>query len=127
MAKRTGIMLPQSFTEALFNRIPKPCIVQPKLEGDRLRVEPCYGNALLKTSSAKSRVSVPHIKLLLANAQPLPELDGELYVHGMRHSDIRRIVGRSKNLHPDYLKMEYHVYDIVSEDDKYLDCVHFMT
>ncbi len=116
MAKRTGIMLPQPFTEELFNRLPKPCIVQPKLEGDRLRAIPTHGSILLRTSSDKPRVSVPHIHQALMNYGLKCELDGELYVHGMAHSDIRKIVSRTMNIHPDYRKMEYHVYDIVDPD-----------
>lgn len=115
MSKRTGIMLATMFTEKLFNKMPKPVYVQPKIEGDRLRVPIWRDNLKLLSSYGKNKVCVPHIyKELHAHDLNPIELDGELYNHTMRHSEIRSIVGRTKNLHSNYKKMEYHIFDIVN-------------
>lgn len=116
MAKRVGIMRPIPFDEAKFEAMPKPVIVQPKLEGDRARALPGSGQIL--SSSAKQRVSVPHIKKTLDEMGLCVETDGELFKLGMEHSKIRGIVSRTKNLHPDHMLMEYHIYDVVSEDSQ---------
>jgi DNA ligase-1 len=42
--------------------------------------------------------------------------DGELYCHGMDFEDINGIVSRTVNLHDDYEKIEYHIFDYISED-----------
>lgn len=117
MSKRTGIMLPVLFTEKLFKRLPKPVFVQAKIEGDRMRAKIEDGNVNLLSSGGKERTSVPHISAeLYYSGLKDVELDGELYRHGMEHSEIRSIVSRTKNLHPDHEKIRYYVYDIVSED-----------
>jgi len=119
MGTRSGIMLPIPFDEAKFNAMPKPCIVQPKLEGDRLRAIPNeHGGINLRSSGDKERVSIPHIKAVLLEMKLPFETDGEVYVHGMPHEQIRSIVSRTKNQHPDYWKMEYHIYDAVTEDSQ---------
>ncbi len=112
MSERTGIMRPIPFNEMKFNQMPKPVWVQPKLEGDRMR----YKDGQLLTSSGKERGSVPHIATALNSMELYLETDGELYVHGMKHSEIRSIVSRTKNLHIDHWKMEYHIYDVVTDD-----------
>lgn len=115
MSKRTGIMLATMFTEKLFDKMQKPVFVQPKIEGDRLRAVCLNREIQLLSSGAKERESIPHIadeldKLGFGNC----ELDGEVYVHGMRHSEIRSIVSRTVNLHRDYSVMEYHIFDIIN-------------
>lgn len=117
MSKRTGIMLATMFTEKLFNKMQKPVYVQPKIEGDRLRAVCSNGEIQLLSSGGKERISIPHIadeldRLGFSNC----ELDGEVYVHGMRHSEIRSIVSRTVNLHPNYSIMEYHIFDLINGD-----------
>lgn len=116
MSKRTGIMLATMFTEKLFDKMEKPVFVQPKIEGDRLRAVCLNKEIQLLSSGAKERISIPHIadeleRLGFNNC----ELDGEVYVHGMRHSEIRSIVSRTVNLHHNYSVMEYHIFDIVNK------------
>jgi len=118
--KRQGIMLATLLTKKLFDKLPKPVLVQPKIEGDRLRAKiDNYGEPTLFSSGAKIRTCVPHIQEELKEVCGLwrgIELDGEMYKHGMEHSEIRSIVGRTKNLHPDHKKIEYHIFDIVSTE-----------
>ena len=122
MSDRKDIMLATMFTEKRFNALPKPVLVQPKIEGDRLRGVMENGLVDLLTSCGNRRTSVPHIYEELATS-PLGniELDGELYCHGMRHSEIRSIVSRTKNLHPDFKRMQYHVFDIVDTQQMQLN------
>jgi len=114
MSDRKDIMLATLFTEKRFNAMPKPVLVQPKIEGDRLRNVMENGSINLLTSCGNRRVSVPHIheELRIIGWDNI-ELDGELYRHGMRHSEIRSIVSRTKNLHPDYRHIQYHIFDII--------------
>lgn len=103
------------FTEKLFNKMQKPVFVQPKIEGDRLRAVCNKKGVQLLSSGAKERISVPHIADELEKfGFKKCELDGEVYVHGMKHSEIRSIVSRTVNLHSNYNVMEYHIFDIVS-------------
>ena len=120
MGKRIGIMSATMFTEKLFNKMQKPVFVQPKIEGDRLRAICINREIQLLSSGAKERESIPHIadeleRLGFKNC----ELDGEVYVHGMKHSEIRSIVSRTVNLHPDYSIMEYHIFDIINSDPQW--------
>lgn len=86
---------------------------QPKLNGERMRTE----SGILYSSSAGIITSVPHISdeinlLIPHNIQ----LDGELYVHGMPLNQIQSIVSRKVDLHPDFEQMEYHIFDIKSQE-----------
>lgn len=120
MSKRTGIMLATMFTEKLFDKMPKPVYVQPKIEGDRMRVRIQDNHINMLSSGGKERISVPHIyRDIQATGWNNIELDGELYKHGMRHSEIRSIVSRTKNLHPNYNQMEYHIFDIINSERQY--------
>jgi len=96
---------------------PKPWIVQPKLDGDRCRaVFDLEGKVTLYSSESKVKVCVPHIvKELEESGLKDLEFDGELYIHGWKFESIREITGRTINLHPDYLKMQFHIFDLVSE------------
>lgn len=114
MSDRKDIMTPVMFTEKRFNAMPKPVLVQPKIEGDRLRDVMKEGDINLLTSCCNERISVPHIyEELKTTGWDNIELDGELYRHGMRHSEIRSRVSRTKNLHPDRGVIQYHIFDIV--------------
>ncbi|MCP4488981.1 MAG: hypothetical protein GY820_16965 [Gammaproteobacteria bacterium] len=115
MTKRKDITLPQAYTEKLFNRLGSPLIVQPKIEGDRIRARMYSGIPTLLSSSAAVRNSLPHIQNeLLRSPFHEIELDGEAYKHGWKHSQIRSVVSRTRNLHPNHEAIEYWVYDIVS-------------
>ena len=126
MSNRIGIMRPIPFDQEKFEAMPKPVIVQPKLEGDRMRAVPYIPNPPhsilfnLLSSQANERVSVPHIKQALINMGADIEMDGELFVPGMRHSEIRSIVSRTKNLHSNYRAMEYHIYDVVTSHPQWV-------
>lgn len=115
MSRRSGIMLCYPFEEKRLAKWGFPVLVQPKLDGDRCRAIPDPSGAYDLLSSEENQItSVPHINDALADLGPGLMLDGELYYHGMDHSEIHSIVSRTANLHPDYHKMEYHIFDIVN-------------
>lgn len=114
--ERKNIMLAYMFSEKKFNKMRKPVILQPKIEGDRCRNESHHDKIF--SSGDKILISVPHILQELKHQHEFwkgIELDGELYKHGMRHRDIRSIVSRTKNIHPNYKLIEYHVFDVIDE------------
>lgn len=122
MGKRSEIMLcipleERRLLEAKFGWC-WPVIVQPKLNGDRCRVENHKGKAVLLSSECNEIVSVPHINRYLEDLSEwslVPELDNELYVHGWDHGDIRSVVSRgSDNIHERSELMELHTFDFVS-------------
>jgi len=114
---RKGIMLAYPFEEKRLLKWPA-ALVQPKLDGDRCRaIFNGAGNVTLLSSEEHVIESVPHIKNGLAALHLKHiELDGELYVHGMLHQDIRSIVGRTRSLSMDYGEIQFHVFDCVDQD-----------
>lgn len=121
MGKRSGIMLAYPFEERRLTN-PKflwefPVITQPKLDGERCRVTMESGKIVLRSSECNEIISVPHINEYLQkvpNLSQLPELDGELYSHGMDFSNIHSIVSRRENIHDQTELMQLHIFDFVS-------------
>lgn len=123
MSKRKNIMLAYPYEEKRLDKWAKPYIVQPKLDGERCRAEIKDGKVNLLSSSDTLINSVPHINdVLEILAQILKlgdiEFDGELYCHEMEFDEIHSIVSRQyeSTRHEDYLKISYHIFDIVSEE-----------
>lgn len=116
--RRTGIMLCYPFEEKRLTKWAPPWIIQPKLDGDRCRaVFDNHGQLTLFSSEGNQIVSVPHIEdQLLRLGLVNTELDGELYVHGMDHSEIHSRVSRTVELHHDLESVEYHIFDLVSDE-----------
>lgn len=123
--KRTGSMLCYPYEERrLESKIFRnawncfPVGTQPKLDGERCRQDPDSG--VLLSSTEDIIYSVPHINEAL-NKLKLPfEPDGELYLHGQSFEEIHSIVSRTVNLHKLYKQMEYHVFDIATDDPNYV-------
>ena len=124
MSKRQGIMLCYPFEEKRLAKWSPPYIVDPKLDGERARPVPTkvpfLPRPLLSSELNPFNFAVPHIiKAIEEQIPPKLEVDGELYRHGMSFEEIHSIVSRSKNLHQDHLSMEYHIFDVVTEDPQY--------
>jgi DNA ligase 1 len=115
---REDIMLAYAFDPKRLKKYPLPWITQPKLNGDRCRaVFNEEGKVKIYSSTGLERTSVPHINERLESyGYKNFELDGELYVHGWTHQRIRSVVSRTVSLHPEYEKMEYHIFDIINGD-----------
>lgn len=92
-----------------------PCIVQPKLNGVR---------ALWIGGKLQSRDEhlwlphvLPHITSTLRLSASGIDLDGELYLHGLSLQQINSRVAVNRNEpHRDVLAIEYHVFDIISDE-----------
>jgi ATP-dependent DNA ligase len=114
-------MLCYPFEESRFEKWRAPVIVQPKLDGERCRAlrHPEGFDQLLLSSELNQFDSVPDITEQTATLMDylgLPELDGELYVHGWDFSEIHSVASASrKALHPDHGEMEYHIFDVPSD------------
>lgn len=124
---RSGIMLCYPFDPRRLEKWATEYFIQPKFDGDRCRaVVTEERQVTLLSSECKVITSVPHInKALAKSAFPPGEYDGELYIHGTRHQDLRSIVSRTQNLHPDHDLVEYHIFDTVS-DQPQQDRVEFL-
>lgn len=122
--RRKGIQLCYPFEYKRIQKWGMPAVaVQPKLDGDRCRaLLPADGVVLLLSSEENDIVSVPHISFELEKAG-LPigtELDGELYIHNTLHQDIHSIIGRTVNIHEDFERIEYRVFDLPSYNKPFL-------
>ena len=122
---RTGIQLAVPFSESrLLNngrygtKWTPPYILQPKLNGERCRMIVTGGRCLLLSSTEEIISSVPHINEQ-GKVFPDGEYDGELYVHGMTFSEIHSIVSRTSTMHPQYMKMELHLFDLMNNSPQY--------
>ena len=129
--KRKGIMLCYPFEERRLTEKKFgwsfPVIVQPKLDGERCRAIITGNDIVLLSSEENEIIAVPHIiEGIKAQLIKDVELDGELYCHGMDFSDIHSIVSRKKELHEDYQKIKYHIFDLVAEKLPTFARLHFI-
>lgn len=111
-------MLAQSFSKH-GHKIKYPCATQPKLDGIRCIAIMRDGKCTLWSRTRKPITSMPHI------VQKVEEifkddivLDGELYNHSFK-DDFEKIVSAVRKESPEdgYLNVQYHIYDVVNEDD----------
>jgi ATP-dependent DNA ligase len=117
---RKGIMLCYPFEERRLLKWRAPWVMQRKLDGERCRALVNGLDVRLFSSEENEIKHLPHINEALSQLNLWhKELDGELYSHGMDFSDIHSIVSRKVNPHPEYLRMEYHIFDIVNSDNQY--------
>lgn len=113
-----NIMKCVPFEERRLLKWQPPFIVQPKYDGVRCRAIPSSlenVGYLLVSSEENIIYSVPHINRMLGDLKLRVELDGELYWHGKSFEEIYSITSRTTNLHPDFLNIQFHVFDIVNE------------
>jgi len=122
MAIRKGIQLAEPFSLRRLSNSGRfhlkwypPYLVQPKLNGERCRCIVSSGRCILLSSSEDIIPAVPHINLHALRCLPDGEYDGELYTHGLTFSEIHSIVSREVNLHPEHEKIDYHIFDLVTD------------
>ena len=111
--ERTGIMLANPATERAMLRLGDSCFSQPKLNGERARVEWFHGEPVLLSSYGNEFKFLQHIKEAIKcsfNYDQKP-LDGELYLHGWGRERIHSACSRKVNKNPDTVKLEFHVFD----------------
>jgi ATP-dependent DNA ligase len=130
---RKDVMLCYLFSQKRFTSWQKPAFAQAKIEGDRCRAVIEFkgykaSKVTLFSSQGNVKTSVPHINEQLMNIsipvmqtldQYVLELDGELYVPGMKHHVFRRIVSPTTRIHPDSTKVTYQVFDVINSDAQY--------
>lgn len=121
--ERKGILLCYPFEEKRLEKWEPPYIVQPKLDGVRCRaLRHTMPNGdltwLLVSSTEEIIISVPHITDALdyLNVPPdMLQLDGEIYLHGWTFEEINSVASRTVNMHPDYHKVQFHIFDQADE------------
>lgn len=120
---RTGIQLCYPFEEKRLLKWRPPYIVQPKLDGDRMRAElwdttDGYIN-LFSSEANQMNSALPHIADYLNKltfrfpSLRYLELDGEAYTHGMNHELVHGIASRRVNPHSRLEDLEYWIFDVV--------------
>lgn len=116
--KRENIMLCYPAEERRVARcaVDGVVIAQPKLNGERCRVEWFAGEPVLVSSYGNVFKGLDHITAAIAEASELTGMnypyDGELYVHGWSREQIHSVVSRKENAHPLAGQMEFHIFDV---------------
>lgn len=118
MSRRKNIMLAYPFEEKRLNKWGFPVLIQPKFDGIRCRaLFTSQGVDLLSSEENSLNFAVPHIADILWShrltfiTRGIFELDGELYNHALPFEAITSITGRTKERHPDYESMQFHIFD----------------
>jgi len=117
-----GIMKAKPLTKRLLSQIGTTCIAQPKLRGQRCRTVWTPGGVpILLSSYGIPFQFLDHIQQALMQL-PRKQYDGELYYHHPDYGQerINSILNRTTNPHPDRLKIQYHIFDIISTDPQWL-------
>jgi ATP-dependent DNA ligase len=114
-------MLAQSFDKRkrFLTKEDYPAEIQPKLDGTRSLCHWDEDENVIKLISRSGKEYIlPHIADELEPELPGNYvLDGELYVHGLPLQDLNTLVRRTKNMNPESVKVEYHVYDIIDQNN----------
>ena len=118
--ERTGVMLAYPGDQGRISRLGDRVFAQPKLKGERCRVEWFGGDPVLLSSYGNEFTCLPHIKdaLMQFSESKIP-FDGELYDHGKPFDGtdgIHSICSRRTNPHPNYKAIQFHIFDIQWED-----------
>lgn len=92
----------------------KPFYIQNKLDGNRCLIHNDGTGLIAYTRNGKEFKTLKHILEPLKDVVPSGwTLDGELYVHGQ---SLQTIVSWGKRLQPNTLKLEFHCYDMISDE-----------
>ena len=114
--KREGIMLCNPTTEARVMKLGGSMFAQPKLNGERCRIEWFHESPVLLSSYGNEFKFLNHIKEALASHFKYDQkpLDGELYKHGWSFERIHSAASRKVNESPDAAGLEFHIFDYQS-------------
>lgn len=118
--KREGVMLAYPLDQGRLSRIGSQFFVQPKINGERARLEWFGDEPVLLSSYGNPFSYLDHIKTALkglySHLGPIP-LDGEIYVHGWPRERIDSALRRTVNKSDENEYLEYHIFDIASQGD----------
>ena len=119
--KREGIMLAQPVSEGKVRRLGDSMFAQPKLKGERCRVEWFHNEPVLLSSYQNEFKFLDHIKDALRSNFKYDQIphDGELYVHGWSFSKIHSAASRKVNPNPDTPGLEFHIFDYQSAESQW--------
>lgn len=113
--KREGVMLAYPVDDGRISRLGEKFFAQPKLNGERCRVEWFHGEPVLISSYGNVYAGLEHIQddiRRLAKSTGQCRFDGELYRHGWTWSQIRSVASRKVNAHASATELQYHIFDI---------------
>ena len=96
-----------------------PAYIQPKLDGIRCLIYQHSDQIIFQ--SRQNKLFEPFLHLLpdlekIFKDQPDLILDGELYCHGLGFEAVTSMVRRAKTRHPDVEKINYVIYDCITNE-----------
>jgi hypothetical protein len=95
-----------------------PCAVQPKLDGIRCIIYKNNDQIIFQSRQNKLFEPflhlLPDLEIIFKNNDLI--LDGELYCHGIGFEQVSSMVRRAKTRHPDIEKINYVIYDCISNE-----------
>lgn len=110
--QRENIQLCYPADDKRISRLPNIILVQPKLNGERCRVEWFDNEPILLSSYGNEFKYLDHIKAALKRLPVQRPWDGELYVHGWSRERIHSAVSRKKNSNNDSASIQFHIFDV---------------
>lgn len=119
--KREGVMLAQPVSDRRIINLGDTFFAQPKLKGERCRVEWFHGDPVLLSSYGNEFKFLNHIKETLQIHFKYHHLllDGELYKHGWNFERIHSAASRKVNENPDTTGLEFHIFDYQSDESQW--------
>jgi len=117
MAKRTGVMLAKKLTETYLARMPEQVYFQPKLNGQRCRVEFIGKDIYLMSSQGNVINAVPHINEQLRKISCAITFDGELWHPDLSFQEISAIARKTTRLDKRYKMLNFYIFDIIDGYD----------
>jgi ATP-dependent DNA ligase len=109
---RENIQLCYPADDKRISRLPDVIFAQPKLNGERCRVEWFDNEPILLSSYGNEFKYLDHIKDALKRLPVQRPWDGELYVHGWSRERIHSAVSRKKNSNNDSASIQFHIFDV---------------
>ena len=117
--KREGVQLAYPADEGKIRRLGDYFLVQPKLNGERCRVEWFQDEPVLLSSYGNEFLYMDHIKDDLkkyCQGKKKLSFDGELYYHGWNFSKIHSTCSRKTNENLDTRELQFHIFDYQDEE-----------
>lgn len=101
---------------------------QPKLKGERCRVEWFRDSPILISSYGNEFRFLEHIQAdvfsITRQYGKQLKLDGEIYKHGWTQERINSAANRTKNRNDDAIQLEYHIFDYQDEIELQWQRIH---
>jgi ATP-dependent DNA ligase len=120
--KREGIMLCHPAEGRKLIQLGEPFFIQPKLKGERCRIEWFHNDPVLFSSQGNIFKYMEHIEeaIRINFFSNKVLLDGELYVHGWSEDKIRSVANRKTNKHPEVHLLEFHIFDYQTPEAQWM-------